>query len=123
MVPQDQAISNANQIFATVQVLANTLATVNKLINNYTQSNMAAVFEALPTCATNPDGSLGTDDPAPVSGNVIDTRKVSNLNVAISAYEIGVSMNLLEAYVNLLEGLAVATQQYAPSVLAKTATE
>jgi len=120
MVPQDQAIWTANQMFNVCQQLATMLGTVNNLDNSYTQSSMSATFSAMPTCATNPDGSLGADDATPVSGNVIDTRKVTTLDIAMSSYEIGVMVNLLQALVTLLNGQAVATQQYAPSVLAKT---
>jgi hypothetical protein len=110
-------------MFVVCQQLVTMLETVNTLDNNYTQYDAAAMFAAMPTCATNTDGSLGTADSAPVSGNVIDVTKVSRLNIAMSAYEIGVMVNLLQELVHLLDGVAVATQQYAPSVLAKTATE
>jgi len=123
MVPQDQAVSNVNQMFGVCQQLTTILRTVNRLINSYTQSDMSATFNALPTCATNADGSLGAPDAAPVSGNVIDTRIVSFLAISMSSYEIGVMVNLLQAYVALLDGQAVTTQQYAPSVLARTEAE
>ena len=122
VVPQDQAILTANQMFAVCQDLVSTLKTVQALDNNYTQMDMSAIFGAMPTCTTNADGSLGAEDAAPVSGNVIDTRKVATLQVAISSYEIGVMVNLLQALVALLNGQTVATQVYALSVLAKTTT-
>lgn len=119
-VPQDQLITLANGMIDAVQTLRVGLQNATDLSNQYINLNAGAGLQGLPTCAVNADGSLGTVDPSPVSGNVIDTRAVTRLKVAISSYDLGVVHSLLQAYANLLDGAAVATQTYAPAMLAKT---
>ena len=124
MVPQDQLIGNVNSIYATLRQFHDLLSTVNELVNTFTQLNGAAVLQALPTALMNPDGTLGTPDPAgaPVTGHPIDTRVVSTLSIANSSYDIGVMFNLAQAYQALMGCAAVTQQNYAPSALAKAST-
>jgi len=119
MTPHDQSVSCANQMFAAVRQLAIVLAQVKDLTNSYQQLNMGSIFAAMPTCVLNQDGSLGAADATPVAGNPINTSIVSQLQVALSSYDVGVMVNFLQAYADLLDGATVPQQQYAPSVLAK----
>lgn len=119
-VPQDQLITLANGMIDLIQNWRDDLKVANDLISQYANLDAGAGFAGLPTCSINADGSLGAEDPAPVAANLINTNIVATLNVAISSYALGVIYALLQEYVNLLGGQAVATQEYAPAMLAKT---
>ena len=123
-VPQDQIVANANQVFSILRELTNTLATVNELVNTYGELNGANVLGAMATCPLNADGSLGPTDPTPstADGHVIDTSIVTTLSIALSAYDIGVMINLLQELQNLLNGVAVTTLAAAPNMLAKASS-
>ena len=118
-VPQDQIVANTNQVCLLLRQFTDALATASALVNTYTQLNGANVLGALPTAATNADGSLGAADPSPTTGNLIDTRIVSSLSISISAYDAGVMTTLLQEFQNLLNGVAVETVSAAPALLAK----
>lgn len=119
-VPQDQLITLANGMIDAMQTFRVGLQTANDLLNQYENLDAGNGFKGLPTCEVSADGSLGTVDASPVVGNVIDTRILMHLKVAISSYDLGVIHDLLQAYTDLLDGQAVATQAYAPAMLAKT---
>jgi len=123
MDTQTQAIVVGNNIFGAVRQLKELLQTINDLNNTYVQMNLANVFGAMPTAALQADGSLGTADTAPVSGNPIDNRKMTSLELALPAYDIGVMMTLLQQAAALLNGSTVAQQSAAPSMLAKVTNE
>jgi|SRR5215831_3253166 len=117
---QDQAVSTYNAYFTAIQQVTALVGALDELDNSYTQLDMGTTAAALPTCPLNADGSLGVADAAPVSGNVIDTRIVSALHIAISSYDLGVMVNLAQALSALWKGQVVSQQQYAPHVVAKT---
>lgn len=119
-VPQDQLVTLANGMIDAVQTFRKGLQIANDLLNQYDNLDAGNGLKGLPTCEISADGSLGTVDTAPVVGNVIDIRIVTRLYVAISSYDLGVIRDLLSAYTDLLDGQTVATQQYAPAMLAKT---
>jgi len=119
-VKQDQTVATANMITSMLQQIKPMLATIDAINTSYTNLQMADVLNAMPTAAQNPDGSLGAPDTAgPVSGNPIDTTKVSRLSIAISAYDYGVMLTLLQQMAALFKGDVVAQQQSAPVSLAK----
>lgn len=116
---QDQALLIGSQIIKTVAGLTTLRATIAAINNTYTELNLAAVFDAMPTATQNADGSLTPDTAAPVAGHPIDTSKMSGLSIALSAYDIGVMLTLLQQLAALLDGDTVAQQTTAPSSLAK----
>jgi hypothetical protein len=120
---QDQAVATANDIFGALQQLTQLLGTVTRVNGAYNQLNMAAVFDAMPTVAQNPDGTLGAPDAAPVVGHPIDISKVTLLKFAVSGYDIGVMLTLLQQLSALLQGNTVAQQTAAPVSLAKVTSD
>lgn len=121
--PQTQRIVLANRMCALIQNWRNDYQQAADLLTQYDNLQAGSGFAALPTCATNADGSLGDADTTPVPANVIDNRKVSTLEVAISSYNLGVSRDLIGAFKDLFDGVAVTTQAYAPAMLAATSGE
>lgn len=119
-VPQDQLVQLANDMCQLMQRARVELQTATDLLNQYTNLDAGAGFAALPTCPTNPDGSLGLTDTTPVVDHVIDNRVIGRLSVAITSYDLGVVHDIIAEYVHLLQGVAVATQQYAPAMMART---
>lgn len=119
-VPQDQLVTLGNGITSAMQNFRQALQTANDLLNQYDNLDAGTGFQGLSTCEVSADGSLGSADAAPVPANVIDTRIVSHLSVSISSYNLGVCKDILQAFVDLMNGVAVATQTYAPAMLAKT---
>lgn len=125
--PQSQLVTLANQMCASLQSFRSALQTVIDLRNQYTNLEAGTGFAALPTCAVNADGSLGAADSTPDTVtqplHVIDNRVVSALDVAIASYNLGVVNDILGAFQALFEGNPVTTQNYAPAMLAATASD
>jgi len=118
-VLQDQAIVTANTIISTLQQIKPILGTISAVNISYNNLNMASILSAMPTATQNADGSLTSDTAGPVSGNPIDTGKISRLSIALSAYDIGVMLTLLQQMAALFNGATVAQQTSAPVSLAK----
>jgi hypothetical protein len=116
---QSQAVAAANTLLAIAVELANIQAAITQATTQYTQLAMGSTLAAMATAASNADGSLGTADPSPVSGHVIDTRVLPNLSRAVSATDLGTLVTLVSAVATLLNGTAPATQGEAPQLLAK----
>jgi hypothetical protein len=58
------------------------------------------IWQALPTCALNADGSLGTPDESPNNANPIDVRVVQGLDVARSYTQYSALYTLIKALVS-----------------------
>lgn len=114
-----QTIQLANHGMALMQSLAGRLQDAQAFVTQFVALNATAQLEAMPTCATNTDGTLGTADATPTSGHVIDTRVVTDLNRAIAAYDLGVIENRIADVISLTQGNAVAAQNTWPAELAK----
>lgn len=114
-----QTIQLANHGMALMQSLAGRLQDAQAFVTQFVALNATAQLDAMPTCATNTDGTLGTADATPTSGHVIDTRVVTDLNRAIAAYDLGVIENRIADVISLTQGNAVAAQNTWPAELAK----
>jgi len=119
---QYQASITASNIIATVAGFADTRKTIGQLNSTYTQLDLASVLGAMPTATQNADGSL-TPDSTPQTGHPIDTNKITRLTIALSAYDIGVMLSLLQQVAALLDGNTVAQQTTAPNSLAKATSD
>lgn len=119
--PQSQAIAVSNQLISTAQAIYNLSVTATQNVGLFNQNAMAGTLNALATCATNADGSLGIVDASPVNGHVINTALPANsgLNRAISAADLATIVTFLTAFNSLVAGTAVAQQGEAPQLLAK----
>lgn len=116
---QSQAVAIANQLIGIGQQVYNVQQQINQSNGVYGQLSLSAVLAALPTCAVNADGSLGTADGSPNPAHVVDTRVVENLSRTISANDLA-SLSTFVAAVSLLAaGSAVTQQGQAPQLLAK----
>jgi len=115
----DQTVATANAIVSLLQQIKPILGTIEAINISYNNLNMASVLSAMPTATQNADGSLTPDSSGPVTGNPIDTGKVSRLAIALSAYDYGVMLSLLQAMAALFNGATVTQQQAAPVSLAK----
>lgn len=113
-----QTIALANNAMQLIAQLAALKEQIDMLTAQWTALNGATQLNAMPTCVLNADGSLGTADATPTTGHAIDTRVVTTLVRAQSAYNVGLAENLLAAVSSLLAGNAVAAQTGFPSILA-----
>jgi hypothetical protein len=116
---QDQSVANANAIFGILREIVPMLGTITGINNSYNNLNMASVLSAMPTATQNADGSTTPDTGSPATGHPIDITKISKLEIAVSAYDIGVMMTLLQQMSALFNGATVAQQTTAPTSLAK----
>lgn len=116
-----QTVQMANDIMGLISQLGALKSQIDSLVAQWAQLNGATQMAAMATCALNADGSLGAADASPstATGHVIDTRVVTSLGRATSAYNVGLAENLLSAVSSLLSGNAVAAQSGFPSILAQ----
>lgn len=117
---QTQALQIANSLINLGQNFYQLENQINLLSTQFMQLTLGTVLGAMATTAVNTDGSLGTADPSPVSGHVIDTRVLTGLSRAISATDLATLNTLAQAIAQLLSGGTPPTQQgEAPQLLNK----
>lgn len=115
---QPAAVKVANEITAAIVLLAQTvLPQVRSAVNNYSNNAVSVTLHAMTTTPLNADGSLGTADTSPVSGDFIDPRAVQNFSEVQTPFNYDAAFGLLQQMVNLLTGAAVTQQSTAPNIL------
>lgn len=113
-----QTIALANQAMQLIEQAADLKAQIDRFVTNWVQLDATAQLNAMPTCAVNTDGTLGMADTTPNTGHPIDTRVVTSLARAQSAFAIGSAENRLADLSSLMAGNAVGAQASWPSILA-----
>jgi hypothetical protein len=107
---QSQAVGVANEILVFAGQMNALFTVANNLSTKYTNQGIQATLNALPTCVQNPDGSLGTPDVAPVTGNPINTNIITGLNRAVSAQKLIQNKAIMGEFVAFMANLAVTTK-------------
>ena len=107
---QTQAVAAANELFDYAAQVQSLFFKGQSIKQKYISQGLGAIFNALPTCAQNADGTLGDPDITPVAGNPIDTRIVVGLNRAHKASEIIGLKTLSSEFVDFMTGTLVATK-------------
>lgn len=117
---QSQAVGYANGVISLIQQLAAIDSLIAELNSQNTELNFSAILGSFPTCAVNPDGSLGVADPVPSPDNPMDWRTpaASGLSRTITAYQIGVALTILQQVQALLSAGTPTQQQAAPNIVA-----
>lgn len=104
---QLQAVALLNQTYSLINQLQGLGLAVNALASQYNNTGASTFWSAMPTCAQNADGSLGTADATPNAAHPIDTRVVTGLLRAVPAND-GMSLvAALQAFQLYFSGGAV----------------
>jgi hypothetical protein len=117
-----QAAALANEIIAMCQSVQAIAQRVQPLMDQWGAVDTYAKLQAFPTCATNPDGSIGAADPAPVGTNVFDPRSPPSdlVSMAISSGDVaGLATFLVNGVKAAAAGEAVTADPNVPVLLAK----
>lgn len=114
---QTRAILAANTLMMTLAPQAEALYNAfQKFLAEYNAEQYATTWNALPTCAQNADGSLGTADGTPTAGHPINTAIVSGLAKAVPATQLTSMVTCCQQAISFFTNVAVIQGNYIQSV-------
>jgi hypothetical protein len=118
-IPVTQAIGILNSMVAAASALQTQLGVIQQLNSQWLNETLATEVAAMATCVTLPDGNLGAADATPNTAHIIDVRVYSTLNRALSEADYAALNTFFSAFINLMNGVAVAQQGQAPGLFAR----
>jgi hypothetical protein len=120
IITQAEAVQLINRLTGAAETVIGLKDTLGPLIEEWTNGQAGAVLNSLPTVALNADGTFGAPDGSQVPGDPIDPTKVLGLSRATNPptpFNVGVLFNILQQFMNLVNGSAVTTEATAAPIL------